>query len=169
MTRHTVNTITSDALDALYEQLEAAEDSEAQRQLATAREALASAATRAARAEHELAALRQVARGYCPACGRGDAAPTVTDWERERQRAEEAEGHLAHLQESSEAVGRFLTRTVDERDQLRAAIRRVRDYAADIERSSWTGPAIARRIRAALDEPAASPAATQATDTTKEN
>ncbi|MFI5473172.1 hypothetical protein ACIA6D_23395 [Streptomyces cacaoi] len=89
MTRHTVNTITSDALDALYEQLEAAEDSESQRQLATAREALASAATRAARAEHELAALRQVSRGYCPACGRGDAAPTVADWEQQKQRADQ--------------------------------------------------------------------------------
>ena len=30
------------------------------------------------------AALREVARGYCPECGRGDAAPTVQDWERER-------------------------------------------------------------------------------------
>ncbi|MEH0552548.1 hypothetical protein [Streptomyces sp. B21-101] len=49
--RHTVNTITSDALDALYEQLEASEASESQRQLATARQALASATTRAARAE----------------------------------------------------------------------------------------------------------------------
>lgn len=55
--RHTVDTITSDALDALYEQLEAAEESETQRQLATAREALTSATTRAARAE---AALREV-------------------------------------------------------------------------------------------------------------
>jgi hypothetical protein len=39
----------------------------------------------------ELAALRQVARGYCPACGRGDAAPTVDDGEREKQRADQAE------------------------------------------------------------------------------
>jgi len=38
-----------------------------------------------------LAALRQVARGYCPACGRGDAAPTVTDWEQQKQRADQAE------------------------------------------------------------------------------
>jgi hypothetical protein len=37
----------------------------------------------------ELAALRQVARGYCPACGRGDAAPTVTDWEQQKQRADQ--------------------------------------------------------------------------------
>ncbi len=60
--RHTVNTITSDALDALYEQLEAAEAGEAQRQLATAREALASATTRAARAEAALASARALHR-----------------------------------------------------------------------------------------------------------
>ncbi|MEH0542968.1 hypothetical protein QA802_07765 [Streptomyces sp. B21-105] len=83
--------LTSDALDALYEQLETAEENESQRQLATAREALASATTRAALAEHELAALRQVARGYCPACGRGDAGPTVNDWEQQKQRADAAE------------------------------------------------------------------------------
>jgi hypothetical protein len=59
--RHTVNTITSDALDALYEQLEAAEDTESQRQLATAREALASATTRAARADAALARLQALA------------------------------------------------------------------------------------------------------------
>ncbi|MFK0062648.1 hypothetical protein ACIQTN_25900 [Streptomyces werraensis] len=59
--RHTVDSITSDALDALYEQLEAAEAGEAQRQLATAREALASATTRAARAEAALARVRALA------------------------------------------------------------------------------------------------------------
>jgi hypothetical protein len=80
----------------------------------------------------ELAALRQVARGYCPHCGRGDAAPTVADWERERQRADQAEGRLAHLQATSEAAGRLLTRTTDERDQLQDAIRQVRDVAADL-------------------------------------
>ena len=41
-----------------------------------------------------VAALRQVSRGYCPACGRSDAAPTVADWEAERQRAEAAEAAL---------------------------------------------------------------------------
>lgn len=38
----------------------------------------------------QLDALRQVARGYCPDCGRGGAAPTVADWERERDRAQRA-------------------------------------------------------------------------------
>ncbi|MEU9310903.1 hypothetical protein [Streptomyces sp. NPDC048256] len=41
-----------------------------------------------------LDALRQVARGYCPACGRGDAAPTVEDFEQQRKRAEVAENRL---------------------------------------------------------------------------
>jgi hypothetical protein len=45
----------------------------------------------------ELDALRAVARGYCPACGRGDAAPTVTDWEEQKQRADRAETALARI------------------------------------------------------------------------
>lgn len=49
-------------------------------------------------AQDELAALRAVARSYCPACGRGDAAPTITDWEQQKQRAERAETILARIQ-----------------------------------------------------------------------
>jgi hypothetical protein len=49
--RHTVDTITSDALSALYEQLEAAQETELARQLATCDKAFASATVRAARAE----------------------------------------------------------------------------------------------------------------------
>ncbi|MFF6781407.1 hypothetical protein [Streptomyces sp. NPDC012510] len=45
----------------------------------------------------ELEALRAVARGYCPACGRGDAAPTVEDWEHERDRAQRAEAALREV------------------------------------------------------------------------
>lgn len=52
--RHTVETITADALNALYEQLDAAEATESERQLAAAREALASATTRAASAEAQV-------------------------------------------------------------------------------------------------------------------
>lgn len=44
-----------------------------------------------------LDALRAVARGYCPACGRGDAAPTVTDWEQQKQRADQADQLANHL------------------------------------------------------------------------
>lgn len=43
--------LTSDALDALYDRLEAAESTEQARQLGTCREAFASATSRAARAE----------------------------------------------------------------------------------------------------------------------
>lgn len=39
----------------------------------------------------QLDALRAVSRGYCSACGRGDAAPTIADWEHQRQRAVQAE------------------------------------------------------------------------------
>ncbi|MFF8422978.1 hypothetical protein [Streptomyces sp. NPDC015680] len=49
--RHTVDTITSDALDALYEQIDAAQQTELARQLATCDKAFASATIRAARAE----------------------------------------------------------------------------------------------------------------------
>jgi hypothetical protein len=45
----------------------------------------------------DLAALRAVARGYCPDCGRGDAAPTADDWERERRRADQAEAERDDL------------------------------------------------------------------------
>lgn len=132
--RHTVNTITSNALDRLYD---------------------------------ELAALRTVARGYCPACGRGDAAPTVTHWEQQRDRADEAEHRLAHLQESSEAAGRFLTRTVDERNQLQATVDRAREGAAWIRHNY---PALTHandRLATALDQPAPGPAATEEAKTTR--
>lgn len=49
------------------------------------------------RAEADLAALRQVARGYCPDCGRGDAAPTVENWETERRRADTAEQRVQQI------------------------------------------------------------------------
>ncbi|MER5715753.1 hypothetical protein [Streptomyces sp. NPDC002132] len=109
--RHTVNTITSDALDALYEQLEAAEETESQRQLTVAREALASATTRAARAEAAVARVRALHRDW-------DADP----------------GRCAHCQDG---MGTPLP---------------------------WPCPTLR-----ALDGPPPVPAATEATDTTKEN
>lgn len=33
--------------------------------------------------------------GYCPACGRGDVAPTPDEYEKQRQRAEQAEAKVA--------------------------------------------------------------------------
>lgn len=62
--RLSINQVTSNDLDQLYDQLEA---------------------------------LRAVARDYCPACGRGDAAPTVTDWEQQKERATRAETALARI------------------------------------------------------------------------
>ena len=52
----------------------------------------------------ELAALRAVARGYCPACGRGDAAPTVADWEQQKQRADKAEETSRRLLEQRQEM-----------------------------------------------------------------
>ncbi|WP_225811298.1 hypothetical protein [Streptomyces spinosus] len=47
----------------------------------------------------ELAALRAVARGYCPHCGRGDAAPTVEDWEQQKQRADHLTTEITALRD----------------------------------------------------------------------
>lgn len=113
----------------------------------------------------QLAALQQVARGYCPACGRGDASPTTAQWYAERQRADHAEGQLRHLQATSEAAGILLTRTTDERDQLRAAIARVRALAARIRQGApWTAnhDDLTDRILAALEP--VGPATTQTTE-----
>ncbi|MFB7007869.1 MULTISPECIES: hypothetical protein [unclassified Streptomyces] len=84
--RHTVNSITSDALDALYEQLEAAQQTELARQLATCDKAFASATVRAAKAEAtidrvraELDALSGAVRGLGPLAlaGRRDAVALI--------------------------------------------------------------------------------------------
>lgn len=64
--RHTVNTITSDALDALYEALEAAQDTELYRQLRTADAAFASASIRAAQLGAQLAEARRLHAQTCP-------------------------------------------------------------------------------------------------------
>lgn len=58
---------------------------------------------RAEAAETQLAALRQVSRGYCPACGRGDAAPTVADWEQQKQRADRLTDTLRQVLDAFEA------------------------------------------------------------------
>lgn len=86
--RHTADSITDDALDALYQQLE--DDAKVIRYLESQEQRLL-------QVEGELTALRQVARGYCPACGRGDAAPTVADWEQQKQRADRAEAALERV------------------------------------------------------------------------
>lgn len=40
----------------------------------------------------------QAPEGYCPACGRGDVAPTADEYEQQRQRAEAAEATVARVQ-----------------------------------------------------------------------
>ncbi|MGA4941751.1 hypothetical protein [Streptomyces cinereoruber] len=73
--RHTANSITDDALTALYEQLDAAQQTELARQLATCDKAFASATLRAARAitraERAEAALDAVRKLHRPVEGQG--------------------------------------------------------------------------------------------------
>lgn len=96
----------------------------------------------------QLAALRQVARGYCPHCGRGDAAPTVADWEQQKQRADFYEAAHARM-----------------RDRLEVTVVRVRRAAELIRNGApWTAnlDSLADRIEATLEDPVG-PAATEAT------
>jgi hypothetical protein len=88
------------------------------------------------KAQDELAALRAVARGYCPECGRGDCAPTVDDWEQQKQRADRAEAELRQHTEADSAdaaAGSYAMRAETaerERDEARqhaAAIAAQRD------------------------------------------
>lgn len=51
-------------------------------------------AERLRKAEARVTELEKVSRGYCPHCGRGDAAPGLDDWDRERKRAEQAEAAI---------------------------------------------------------------------------
>ncbi|MGW5003295.1 hypothetical protein ACWEP8_37205 [Streptomyces hydrogenans] len=52
---------------------------------------------RAEKAEAELAALKTIATGYCPECGRGDCSPTAQQWLDQRDRANEAEAAIARV------------------------------------------------------------------------
>jgi hypothetical protein len=143
--------LTSDQLDALYDQLDA---------------------------------LRTVSRGYCPACGRGDAAPTVDDWEQQKQRADQAEDLLRVAHDTSnkseaeraQAVQRTETAERDARIYRKRLARLTDGYAEQFRRLERTEAAIARvRARARneheegnaiwpvdlialLDEPAPGPA-----------
>lgn len=83
---------------------------------------------------NELAALRAVARGYCPACGRGDAAPTVADWEQQKRRAEQAEAAIERVRAYADRLDTMGNGTSIEADSIRRAA--------------------AKGIRAALNDPA---------------
>lgn len=143
-TRPTASTITDVQLDALYERLAKAEH-DADVAIASAAHLTTLVGKRSERAEQaaekqqrradiaekELHVLRSGLRA-------NGADPTQIQnlwaqirmrnrqWREEKQRAEQAEGRLQHLGTTSEAAGILLTRTTDERDQLRATLARVR-------------------------------------------
>jgi hypothetical protein len=93
----------------------------------------------------ELEALRAVARGYCPHCGRGDAAPTVDDWQRERDRAEQAEAKVLDYENritwhtTCQSCARILDSSIREterRERAEAALARVRAECDQLHRAS---------------------------------
>lgn len=117
----------------------------------------------------DLAELRQVARGYCPACGRGDAAPTVEDWERERQRAEQAEAKVADYENriswatNCGSCARILDSSIREterRERAEAALARAREVARWARRNYPGLTHVNDRLTTALDHPAPDTAAT---------
>ncbi|MEU3528870.1 hypothetical protein AB0E62_34315 [Streptomyces sp. NPDC038707] len=70
------------------------------RQYATMTEqALAIARIDLDHAKTDLAVLREVARGYCEHCGRGDATPPPEAYEEQRARAARAEAAIARVRE----------------------------------------------------------------------
>ncbi|MFE2323610.1 hypothetical protein ACFXD5_06750 [Streptomyces sp. NPDC059385] len=83
--RHTVDTITSDALDALYEMLAATQQTELARQLANADKAFLAAHLRAARLGSAVARARRA------------LASTILQARRQAARAEQAEAAIARV------------------------------------------------------------------------
>lgn len=127
--RHTVDSITSDVLDALYEQLEAAQQTELARQLATCDKAFASATLRAARngaaldaANAELGRLRIDVAGADLAL---NAACRKTD--EQRQRAERAEADRDCVDRLRKAALDGRNAAVQRADKAEAALEAFRD------------------------------------------
>lgn len=90
--RRTASTITDTELDQLYAELIDL------RQYATMTEqALAIARIDLDHAKTDLAVLREVARGYCEHCGRGDATPPPEAYEEQRARAVRAADVVARV------------------------------------------------------------------------
>lgn len=75
---------------------------------------------RAINQERELAELRTVSRGYCPACGRGDAGRTADDWEQQRQRADQATRERDEARQHTAAIAA-------QRDRLRMRMNTLAD------------------------------------------
>ncbi|WP_060887649.1 hypothetical protein [Streptomyces caniscabiei] len=116
---------------------------------------------------NQLDALRAVARGYCPQCGRGDAAPTLADWEQQKQRADSAEEFSRRALEQRQEMAAERYAWQQRGDRAEAALVRVRALAARIRHGApWTAnhDNIADRIEAAAALGEAGPAATQATE-----
>jgi hypothetical protein len=112
-------------------------------------EVIADVALAALRPELDaLAALRQVARGYCPHCGRGDAGITTDQWEQQRQRTDQAETAIARVRRLADGWVKA------DPPPLGTPV------------SRWWDKRLIELL-AALDEPTASPAATQATQATQ--
>lgn len=84
------------------------------------RDQLRAAITALGKSETELAALRKVARGYCPTCGRGDCAPTVADWEQQKQRVEQVERDCDTARQHAAAIAA-------QRDRLRQRMNTLAD------------------------------------------
>ncbi|MGW3196277.1 hypothetical protein ACWDBD_17160 [Streptomyces sp. NPDC001118] len=110
------------------------------------RNQLAAAISALGKAETELAALRQVARGYCPACGRGDCAPTVED-------------EAAHAQTIDS-----LDRAVRRARRAEAVIEAVAEILADHNGDDWSRHPATEAVASALRLPPTPTAATQATE-----
>ncbi|MCY0921860.1 MULTISPECIES: hypothetical protein [unclassified Streptomyces] len=85
--RHTVDTITSDALDALYERLDNAQETELARQLATADRAFTEAHRRATRLAGDLARAQRA------------HASTILQAQRQAARARDAEAQLGTIRD----------------------------------------------------------------------
>lgn len=71
-------------------------------------------------AQDQLAALRAVARGYCPACGRGDCSPTADQWYKQQQRANKAEAERDTARQHAAAIAA-------QRDRLRQRMNTLAD------------------------------------------
>ena len=119
------------------------------------RDQLRAAVTALGKAETELRALRTVARGYCPACGRGDASPTAQQWEQQRQRADQAEARVADYEQrvtwhtTCQSCARLLASGIRETERAERAEKKLTAVAA--LREDLHGITGARWIAAALD------------------
>ncbi|CAL9369571.1 hypothetical protein [Streptomyces sp. enrichment culture] len=199
--RYTVDTITSDQLDALYAEQDRltaelgdyeqrAENFE--RRHATLKRAHIALAEQAGRDQASLARVRALgdrieefaktalktddrelyaaiasdirskidgaseASGYCPACGRGDCAPTPDEYEQQRQRADRADEATRRALDQRQEMAQERFAWQERGDRAEAALVRVHHLAAVIHAGApWTAnhTELATRIRAAITGP----------------